>query len=301
MPSIIVEDITKTFGQMCAVDAVSFTVEPGEIFGLLGPNGAGKTTIIRIILDIFKPDTGSICILGGPMTEAKKDRIGYMPEERGLYQDITVERCLVYLATLKGMSTRDAKKRIDQYLVRFDLCAHRRKKLKELSKGMQQKAQLIATLVHRPEVIIIDEPFNALDPINTQMVKDLLREERQQGAAIIMCTHQMNQVEELCDRLVLINQGQAVLYGRLNEIRRTFAARELLVRSVGTLPVSIPGVESIENNNSSFHLRLLPDTTPQSILKYLVGNDVNLEQFEIAMPSLDEIFIQVVKGQGKLP
>jgi ABC-2 type transport system ATP-binding protein len=298
MSSITVEHISKNFAALRAVNDVSFTVEPGEIFGLLGPNGAGKTTTIRIILDIFKPDTGSISVLGGAMSEAKKDRIGYMPEERGLYQDITVERCLVYLATLKGMQVGEAKKRIDQYLVRFDLLAYRRKKLKELSKGMQQKAQLIATLVHRPELIIIDEPFNALDPVNTQMVKELLREERQKGAAIIMCTHQMAQVEELCDRLVLINRGQAVLYGQLNEIRRSFAARELLVRSVEALPVAIPGVASIETHNSSFHLKLLPDTTPQAVLKYLVEQNVDLEQFEIAMPSLDEIFIQVVKGKG---
>ena len=299
MASIEVEHITKKFGAMLAVNDVSFTVEAGEIFGLLGPNGAGKTTTLRIILDIFKPDTGKVSVLGGAMSEEKKDRIGYMPEERGLYQDITVERCLTYLATLKGMSSREAKKRIDRYLVRFDLLAYRRNKLKELSKGMQQKAQLIATLVHHPELIIIDEPFNALDPLNTQMVKDLLREERQNGSAIIMCTHQMNQVEELCDRLVLINRGQAVLYGRLNEIRRGFAGRELLVRSVGNLPVSIPGVESIENHNSRVHLKLLPGITPQSILKYLVDQNINLEQFEIAMPSLDEIFIQVVRGQGE--
>jgi ABC-2 type transport system ATP-binding protein len=155
--------------------------------------------------------------------------------------------------------------------------------------------------VHRPELIIIDEPFNALDPVNTQMVKELLREERQKGAAIVMCTHQMAQVEELCDRLVLINRGQAVLYGRLNEIRRSFAARELLVRSVEALPAAIPGVESIQTHNSSFHLKLLPDTSPQTVLKYLVEQNLNLEQFEIAMPSLDEIFIQVVKGQGDLP
>jgi len=297
MPSIEVEHITKTFGAMRAVNDVSFTVEPGEIFGLLGPNGAGKTTTIRIILDIFKPDAGRVSVLGGAMSEEKKDRIGYMPEERGLYQDITLESCLIYLATLKGLTSREAKKRIDQYLVRFDLLVHRRKKLKELSKGMQQKAQLIATLVHRPELIIIDEPFNALDPVNTQMVKELLREERQKGAAIVMCTHQMNQVEELCDRLVLIHQGQAVLYGPLNEIRRSFAARELLVRSVGSLPASIPGVERIESHNSRIHLKLLPDSTPQAVLKYLVEQNVDLEQFEIAMPSLDEIFIQVVKGQ----
>jgi ABC-2 type transport system ATP-binding protein len=297
MPTIEVEHITKSFGSMCAVNEVSFTVEPGEIFGLLGPNGAGKTTIIRIILDIFKPDAGRVALLGGPMSEDKKDRIGYMPEERGLYQDITLDRCLAYLASLKGLSTTEARKRIERYLARFDLLAHRHKKLKELSKGMQQKAQLIATLVHRPDLIIIDEPFNALDPLNTQMVKDLLLEERQRGVTIVMCTHQMNQVEQLCDRLVLINQGKVMLYGSLDEIQRTFAGHAIQIRTSSMLPTSLPGVEFIDAHNSATHLRLLPGANPQDVLKALVEQNVILDQFEIAMPTLDEIFIQVVKGQ----
>jgi ABC-2 type transport system ATP-binding protein len=299
MPTIEVEHITKSFGSMCAVNDVSFTVEPGEIFGLLGPNGAGKTTIIRIILDVFKPDAGRVALLGGPMSEDKKDRIGYMPEERGLYQDITLDRCLAYLASLKGLSTAEARKRIERYLARFDLLAHRRKKLKELSKGMQQKAQLIATLVHQPDLIIIDEPFNALDPVNTQMVKDLLLEERQRGVTIVMCTHQMNQVEQLCDRLVLINQGKVMLYGSLDEIQHSFAGHEVHIRTGSMLPASLPGVERIDAHNSSTHLRLLPGANPQDVLKALVEQNVTLDQFEIAMPTLDEIFIQVVKGQGE--
>ena len=299
MPTIEVEHITKSFGSMCAVNDVSFSVEPGEIFGLIGPNGAGKTTIIRIILDVFKPDAGRVALLGGPMSEDKKDRIGYMPEERGLYQDITLDRCLAYLASLKGLSTAEARKRIERYLARFDLLAHRRKKLKELSKGMQQKAQLIATLVHQPDLIIIDEPFNALDPVNTQMVKDLLLEERQRGVTIVMCTHHMNQVEELCDRLVLINQGKVMLYGSLDEIQHSFAGHEVLIRTSGLLPASLPGVEIIDAHNSTTHLRLLPGTNPQDVLKALVEQNVTLDQFEIAMPTLAEIFIQVVKGQGE--
>jgi ABC-2 type transport system ATP-binding protein len=299
MPAIEVEHITKSFGSTCAVNDVSFTVEPGEIFGLLGPNGAGKTTTIRIILDIFKPDAGRVAILGGLMTEAKKDRIGYMPEERGLYQDISLDRCLSYLASLKGLSKAEAHKRIERYLARFDLLAHRRKKLKELSKGMQQKAQLITTLVHQPDLIIIDEPFNALDPVNTQMVKDLLLEERQRGVTIVMCTHQMNQVEELCDRLVLINQGKVMLYGSLDEIQHSFAGHEINIRSSSILPGSLPGVDGIDNHNSTIHLHLLPGTDPQDVLKTLVAQNVILDQFEIAMPTLDEIFIQVVKGQGE--
>jgi ABC-2 type transport system ATP-binding protein len=220
MATIEVRNITKTFGDQTAVDHVSFEVNPGEIFGLLGPNGAGKTTTIRTILDLFKPDSGEISILGGKMSEDKKNRIGYLPEERGLYQDITLENCLNYLAQLKGMDHSEAARKIDSYLHTFDLYDHRKKKLKEMSKGMQQKAQLISTLVHDPELVIIDEPFSALDPVNTQMVKDILRDQRQKGKTIVMCTHQMHQVEELCDRLVLIDHGQAVLYGNLNDIRR---------------------------------------------------------------------------------
>jgi len=299
MPAIEVEHVTKTFGSTCAVNDVSFTIEHGEIFGLLGPNGAGKTTTIRIILDIFKPDAGRVAVLGGPMSEDKKDRIGYMPEERGLYQDISLDRCLSYLASLKGLSEVEARKRIERYLERFDLLAHRRKKLKELSKGMQQKAQLITTLVHQPDLIIIDEPFNALDPVNTQMVKDLLLEERKRGVTIVMCTHQMNQLEELCDRLVLINHGKVMLYGSLDEIQRSFAGHEINIRSSSSLPGSLPGVDSIDAHNSAVHLHLLPGTDPQDVLKTLVAQNVILDQFEIAMPTLDEIFIQVVKGQGE--
>lgn len=294
MPTIEVNNIAKTFGAVKAVRDVSFDVNPGEIFGLLGPNGAGKTTSIRIILDIFKPDSGKVSILGGPMTEAKKDRIGYLPEERGLYQDIPVERCLVYLATLKGLEESEAHARVGSFLERFDLASSRRKKVKELSKGMQQKAQLINTLVHDPEVVIIDEPFAALDPVNTQMVKDLLREKRNEGKTIIMCTHQMHQVEELADRIALIDQGETVLYGDLSEIRRQYASDGVLVRTINELPATLPGVREIRDHNSSKLLRFEPGKTAQDILSMLVEKGILLEQFEVAMPTLDEIFIQVV-------
>jgi len=299
MSTVEVNHISKTFATTRAVEDVSFTVEPGEIFGLLGPNGAGKTTSIRIILDIFKPDSGSVVVLGGPMTEEKKNRIGYLPEERGLYQDINLERCLIYLATLKGLEPAEAQKRIDVYLQRFDLADHRKKKVKELSKGMQQKAQLIVTLIHQPELVIIDEPFAALDPVNTQMVKDLLREERDRGKTIVMCTHQMNQVEELCDRLVLINRGAVVLYGELGKIRRTFADQAVLVRSSTDLPAQIPGVLERQSRNGSQLLTLSPTVKPQAVLQHLVSAGVILEQFEIAMPTLDEIFIKTVTGQER--
>jgi ABC-2 type transport system ATP-binding protein len=296
LSAIEIEHIVKYFGKSHAVDDVSFVVEPGEIFGLLGPNGAGKTTIIRIMLDLFKPDSGRVNLLGGSMTEGKKNRIGYLPEERGLYQEIRLEQALTYLASLKGLSKTDASHRINAYLERFDLAQHRRKKVKELSKGMQQKAQLIATLVHDPELIIIDEPFSGLDPINTQMVKDILREEKDRGKTIMMSTHQMNQVEELCDRLVLIHQGKVMLYGELNEVRRRFAGQEVLVKSLIELPEKLPGVHSIERHNGAVLLHLEDGTKPQDVLRFLVEANITLEKFEIAIPSLDEIFIQVVQG-----
>jgi ABC-2 type transport system ATP-binding protein len=297
MSSIHVQKITKKFGSQIAVNDVSFDVDGGEIFGLLGPNGAGKTTAIRIILDIFKPDSGSVSILDGPMNEEKKNHIGYLPEERGLYQDIQLERCLVYLATLKGLDTATAQARINVFLERFELEPWRKKKVKELSKGMQQKAQLITTLVHRPEIIVIDEPFSALDPVNTQMVKDLLREQRESGKTIIMCTHQMHQVEELCDRLVLIDKGQTMLYGTLQDVRHQFAKPAVSVSTPDSLPESLPGVDSISSENGDYTLHLLPGMLPQEVLQSLIKTNIQIDKFEISMPTLDEIFIEVVKKQ----
>jgi ABC-2 type transport system ATP-binding protein len=296
MYTVEVSHIAKSFGKTQAVKDVSFAVRPGEIFGLLGPNGAGKTTTIRMMLDIFKPDAGEIAVLGGPFTEDKKDRVGYMPEERGLYQDIPLERCLTYLGRLKGMHTKEINTQLDTWLERFDLAVHRKKKVKELSKGMQQKAQIIATLIHEPELIIIDEPFSALDPVNTQMVKDLLRAERKKGRTIIMSTHQMHQVEELCDRILLVNQGEDVLYGKLADIRKQFSSHAVLVRAAEELPET-GGVIEREFQNGSTLLRLDHETTPQAVLASLINQGVQVEKFEVAEPGLDEIFIQIVSGE----
>jgi len=297
LTTVEISHINKSFGAIKAVDDVSFSVDSGEIFGLLGPNGAGKTTIIRLMLDIFKPESGSIAILGGPMSETKKERIGYMPEERGLYQDIPLERCLVYLASLKGVKREAARLRVGEYLDRFDLAAYKNKKVKELSKGMQQKAQIIATLLHQPELVIVDEPFSGLDPVNTQMVKDLLRDLHRQGVTIIMSTHQMHQVEELCERILLIDHGRTVLYGDLDGIRRQFMGHAVLVRAAAELP-QLPGVERVEAYNSSTRLTLASDISAQEVLRSLVAQEVTVEQFEIAVPTLDEIFIRVVQPEG---
>jgi ABC-2 type transport system ATP-binding protein len=302
MQTVEVSHVAKAFGNVQAVADVSFEVQKGEIFGLLGPNGAGKTTTIRLMLDIFRPDRGTVSILSGPMSEAKKDRIGYMPEERGLYQEITLERCLIHLATLKGVSQGEARSRLDQQLRRWDLWAHRTKKVKELSKGMQQKAQIINTILHRPELVIVDEPFAALDPVNTQLVKDLMRELRDEGVTIIMSTHQMHQVEELCDRILLIDDGENVLYGELDEIRRQYASRAVMVRAAGDLAADweqeiwrVAGVAEVLPHNTAVKLVLTEDSTPQQVLSALVARDILLERFEIAVPTLDEIFIRVVE------
>lgn len=294
MNPVEVSHISKSFGSTHAVRDVSFEVAQGEIFGLLGPNGAGKTTTIRVMLDIFKPDSGTVSMLGGPMNEEKKDHIGYMPEERGLYQDITLERCLVYLATLKGLSANEARNRLQDQLERFDLLPHKNKKIKELSKGMQQKAQIIAAILHEPKLIIIDEPFTSLDPINTQLVKDLMRELHAQGVTLIMSTHQMHQVEELCDRILLIDEGSNVLYGNLNQIRREYAGNAVLIRADREIP-NLPVVEKTIHHNSATKLILTEGSTPQDVLNELVAQDVHIEKFEIALPNLDEIFIKVVK------
>ena len=298
MPTVSVAHISKSFGSTEAVKDVSFEVNPGEIFGLLGPNGSGKTTTIRIILDIYRQDSGSVSILDGPMNEAKKNHVGYLPEERGLYQDVQLERCLGYLATLKGLTQEQIADRLPGYLERFDLMDYKKKKLKEMSKGMQQKAQLIATLIHDPKVLIIDEPFNALDPVNTQLVKDLLREQREAGKTIIMSTHQMNQVETLCDRIVLIDKGNVLLYGDLHEIRDRFTTNAILINSDANLPQNVPGIASIEENGLTLKLTPEEGVTPQDLLNTLFKHGVNLKNFEIATPSLDEVFIRVV-NEGK--
>jgi ABC-2 type transport system ATP-binding protein len=296
MNAVQVSHVAKRFGQTQAVADTSFEVRRGELFGLLGPNGAGKTTTIRLILDIFKPDRGTVDILGGPMDEGKKDRIGYMPEERGLYQDAPLERCLLYLASLKSVPPAEARGRLAEYLERFDLTAHKGKKVKELSKGMQQKAQIINTILHQPELIIIDEPFTALDPINTQLVKDLIRELGDQGTTIVMSTHQMHQVEELCDRIVLLDQGRDLLFGGVDEIRRRYSGHAVLLRTAGELP-NLDGIEQVVPHNNTIRLTLAEGTTPQNVLQALVAHQIPVEKFEIAIPSLEEIFIRVV-GQG---
>ena len=298
MSTVVVTNLAKRFGETKAVVDVSFAVEPGEIFGLLGPNGAGKTTTIRMMLDIFRPDAGTVSVFGGALDMDRKRRIGYMPEDRGLYKDQKLEPTLVYLATLKGMDEKVARSRLQGWLERFDLAEHREKKVQELSKGMQQKAQIIATLLHEPDLIVIDEPFSGLDPVNTRLVKQIFEEQRQAGKSILMSTHQMYQVEALCDRIVLIDEGRTVLYGPVDEMKRNFAGNAVAIEGQGDFE-QIPGVLEARQQNGTWHLALEVGTDPQAVFRALAARgNVQIERFELAEPSLDDIFVQVVSDRG---
>ncbi len=289
-----VKNISKTYASVKAVENLSFTVEPGEIFGPLGPNEAGKTTSIRIILDIIKPDRGQIVVLGGSMVEATKSRIGYLPEERGLYNDMTVLETLLFLGQLKGLSHRTAQERVETYLREVELWDARDRKIEALSRGMNQKAQFVAATLHEPDLIIIDEPFSGLDQVNTRIIKKLLCRMRDRGAAIIMSTHQMQQVEEMCERILLIDHGQQLLYGLLRDIRRRFASNTVEVELRGELD-QVAGVEKITRQNGSYRMLLKEDVRPEDLLKTLVHwPKITVERFERVETSLDEIFVRVV-------
>lgn len=300
--AIIAHHIAKAYGNFQAVVDVDFEVYSGEIFALLGPNGAGKSTTIRMILDIIKPDKGSIQVLGGKLTEATKNRIGYLPEERGLYKSVTVLEMMTYLGKLKGMSGRDAAKKAVALLEKLELTQSAKKKVSELSKGMQQKVQFAVTVMHDPDLIIIDEPFSGLDPVNRMVIRDLLFDFRQRGGAIVMSTHQMNQVEEMADRMLMISHGQQKLYGAVESIRKQFALHAIVVEGKGDWS-SLPGVIRVEqhsNGRSGYTLHLAETTTSDQVLAAIAQSPATqIERFELAIPSLDDIFIRVA-GEDKV-
>ena len=295
-PLVSVRNIRKAFRKKVAVFDVSFDIVAGEVFGLLGPNGAGKTTTIRMILDIFKPDAGEIEVFGGPLTATSKDRIGYMPEERGLYPHMRVLDCLVYLGTLKGLSRSEARVRAKAFLERLDLADQHRQKIEALSRGMTQKVQVIAAVLHQPDLLIIDEPFANLDPVNAQLVREIILELRDQGKAIIMTSHQLNLVETLCDRIALIHHGGVILQGPVGEVRRRFARNILHVSGTGEFG-QLPGVTYAERRTANdWYLTLDAEANPQAILKTIVANGhFTVDRFDLALPTLDEIFVQVVR------
>jgi ABC-2 type transport system ATP-binding protein len=295
MDMIKVEDLFKHYAIVKAVDGVSFVVDQGEVFGLLGPNGAGKTTTIRMMMDIIKPDSGTVMLLGQPVTETAKSRIGYLPEERGLYKNYRLLECLTYLGALKEVPQHEAREQANALLKRVGLEEYAGRKIKELSKGMTQKAQFLAAIVHNPDLLIMDEPFQGLDPVNTELLKQMLLEEQARGKTIILSTHNMNQVEEMCNRILLINHGQAVLYGSLAEIKDRYAEHAVILECEPA-PAGLAGVQRVEQHNHTFELFLAPDTSPSEILRQLVMSDVAVHRFEVATPPLEEIFVSVVEG-----
>ncbi len=284
-----VSNVVKSYGNKRVVNDVSFSVAQGEIFGLIGPNGAGKTTIIRMMMDIIKPDSGDIHILGERISDDAKNRIGYLPEERGLYKKLSVLKTLTYLSALKN--SRVDNSRIEELLKRVDLLPHKDKKIEELSRGMGQLIQFLVTIIHNPELIILDEPFAGLDPVNTELLKEIILELRSQNKAIILSTHRMNEVEELCDRILMIDRGRSVLYGRLTDIKNKYRNNSVLVDFEG----EIGKLDGVKSQQEGKYIELLMDakTTPQKVLKQIIKQGITINHFEVATPSLNQIFLQV--------
>jgi ABC-2 type transport system ATP-binding protein len=293
MYAVEVSHVVKSFADKAAVDDLSFSVSPGEIFGLIGPNGAGKTTTIRMMMDIIKPDSGAVAVLGEKLGESARNRLGYLPEERGLYKKLKVLDSIIYLASLKGMDRRSAAEKAAQLLEKTGMLPHQGKKIEELSKGMGQIIQFISTIIHNPQLVILDEPFSGLDPVNTELLKGMVIDLKNQGKAVILSMHQMNQVEELCDRILMVNKGRSVLYGNLKEIKSKYSNNSVFVDFQGALG-ELPGVTGQRAHKEYIELLLDGKTTPQQLLERLVSRGITINRFEIASPSLNEIFLKVV-------
>ncbi len=294
MQVVNISNITKSYRGRTVVDDVSFDINSGEVFGLIGPNGAGKTTTIRMMMDLVKPDSGSVVILGKTLNEAAKNSIGYLPEERGLYLNMKVIDSLVYLATLKGMDRQSAAQKAKELLQRIDMQDHRKKKIKELSRGMSQFVQFLVTIIHNPDLVVLDEPFANLDPVNTQLIKDMVLEMRNRGKTLILSTHRMNEVEELCDRILMIHNGRTVLYGDLSEIKERYRNNSVVVDYEGRFD-RLEGVVRRQDHDGSTELFLEAETKPQQILEQLVNRGITVKRFEVATPPLHDIFLQVVE------
>ncbi len=296
--ALTVSELVKRYDQVTAVDHLSFSIERGELFGLLGPNGAGKTSTIRALMGIVPPDEGTVRLLGGAPKQVR-GRVGYLPEERGLYAKQRLLEVLVFLAQLKGLDADTAHENAMRWLERVDLQDRAQDKISELSRGMQQKAQLVATLVHDPDLIILDEPFQGLDPVNVNLVKEILRELQSRGKTIALSSHQMNLVEELCDRIVLINHGRAVLYGPLSEIKRKYAERTVRLRTgVGTEALQATlGGDNVEHRNG-VDIVHLADWEPSDLLRRLLDAGIEVLSYEVATAPLQDIFVAAVQAEA---
>jgi ABC-2 type transport system ATP-binding protein len=287
--------VTKRFGRFTAVDRFNLRAAPGEVLGFLGPNGAGKTTTIRMVMSIIYPDEGEISVLGHPRASQVKDRVGYLPEERGLYRKMTLDQTLRYFGRLKGLHGRALGRRIAECLERVGLQEWHRKRTEALSKGMQQKLQFIIAILHQPELVILDEPFSGLDPLNIELLKELISELRSGRATVVLSTHQMEQAQRLCDRIVLINRGRKLIEGTMHEIRSRFTTRMLVLEGEGDFEhlTRLPGVVGAHVTTAQARLELDDETDPNTILKRAVDL-AHLSRFEIQRPDLQEIFVRLV-------
>ncbi len=292
MPALDIRGVTKAYGTKVAVDAVSFSVERGEIFGLLGPNGAGKSSLIRMVMDILRPDSGEIRILDA--APGVHERVGYLPEERGLYQRQRVGDVLQFLGELKGLARHVAARRVEQYLDRVGLLETKKKRMRELSKGMQQKIQIAAVLLTEPQLMILDEPFEGLDPVNRVLITDLMKEFAGKGCTIVLSSHRMDQVEEMCRSVFLINQGKGVLSGEVREIKERYADNAVYLE-VDRDVSAHPAVARCEVKGRSLKVWLKDGAKAEEFLGSLIADGAKIVRYQRALPSMDEVFVRVVK------
>jgi ABC-2 type transport system ATP-binding protein len=289
-----ISNVNKSYGGKPVVEDVSFTIQQGEVLGLVGPNGAGKTTTIRMLMDIVRPDSGEISVFGCPLNEQAKNKIGYLPEERGLYRKMRVSDNLIYLASLKNVPANTARERAEKLLSEVDMSPHKGKKIGELSRGMGQIIQFLVTISHDPSLIVLDEPFAGLDPVNRMLLKNIILDLKKQGETVILSTHMMNEVEEMCDRVLMINRGRVVLYGNLSDIKQRFRNNSVFVQCDGNVD-KIEGVAGKKDHGKYIELFLDGQTTSQQVLNQLIAKSIRVDRFEVSTPSLNEIFLQVVK------
>ena len=294
--SLELRDVRKSYGKFVAVDGVSLGVPEGCIYGLLGPNGAGKTSTIRMIMDITAPDTGEILFFGHPRRPDDLRRVGYLPEERGLYRKMGVTEHLLFLGEIRGLKKREILPRIEQWLDRIGLADWRKAKIEELSKGMQQKVQLIGTILHEPDLLLLDEPFSGLDPINQELFKDLLLDYRRQGKSVILSTHGMELAERMCDHIALISKGRVVLTGELGAIKRQMGGNSFRLVADGDLDriQSLSGVEQAVTQNGIVKLMLRPEAEGPEVLRQLV-QFLSIHEFRSEEPELEQIFLKAVR------
>ena len=299
MATLSLKNVSKRYGDKIAVNQISFEAQSGRVLGLLGPNGAGKTSTIRMIAYITAPDQGSIHLDSNPVGAWSQEKMGYLPEERGLYKKLKVGEQLTYLAELKGLSRSNATKRIQYWLERFDALDWKSKKTQELSKGMQQKVQFISTLLHEPQLLILDEPFSGLDPINSELLKNVIQEQKTQDRIILFASHRMEQVEQLCDDICLISNGTIILQGALREVKQSFGRNRVIIEFDGDAGFveelnAQKKAEILTQTTSRAELRLINDTPSNEILEYAIQHTNQISRFECVEPSLNEIFVSTI-------